>query len=225
MTKKDIVEKYIAGYGYKRISGQTLEPIMPVLVLDLMYQIHNEWLAEPAKQFTRKNRFHHQKWMESYKAFNRRFYGVFTVDEYDEACSLMDDFESVMANDLTIARVAVMSCFPELETDQRIVLGTISVCNTLCHIANGFWKNVLRNQDVGHRAEVGGRYHRRHDPAHLGLAEGELTWRLKKVSARAAGSRSSRVRNWSRHQRMPACMTTGIGSGTSAVSRRPETRP
>ena len=60
MTKKDIVEKYIAGYGYKRISGQTLEPIMPVLVLDLMYQIHNEWLAEPAKQFTRKNRFHHR---------------------------------------------------------------------------------------------------------------------------------------------------------------------
>lgn len=144
MTKKDIVEKYIRGYGYKRISGQTLEPIMPVLVLDLMYQIHNEWLATPAKEFTRKNRFHHQKWMESYKAFNRRFYGVFTVDEYDEACFLMDDFESVMANDLTIARVAVMSCFPELETDQRIVLGTISVCNTLCHIANGFWKNVFK---------------------------------------------------------------------------------
>lgn len=119
MTKKDIVEKYIAGYGYKRISGATLEPIMPVLVLDLMYQIHNEWLAEPAKKFIQKNRLHHQKWMESYKSFNRRFYGVFTVDEYDEACALMDDFETRMANDLTIARIAVMGCFPELETDQR----------------------------------------------------------------------------------------------------------
>ncbi|MBQ6762342.1 MAG: hypothetical protein IJP49_06280 [Bacteroidales bacterium] len=157
MTKKDIVEKYIAGYGYKRISGQTLEPIMPVLVLDLMYQIHNEWLAPAAKGFVRKNRYHHQKWMEAYKAFNRRFYAAFTVDEYDEACLLMDDFESVMSNDLTIARIAVMGCFPELETDQRVVLGTISVCNTLCHIANAFWHNVFRKpyRDVTGRVITG----------------------------------------------------------------------
>lgn len=157
MTKKDIVEKYIAGYGYKRISGATLEPIMPVLVLDLMYQIHNEWLAEPAKQFIQKNRLHHQKWMESYKSFNRRFYGVFTVDEYDEACALMDDFETRMANDLTVARIAVMGCFPELETDQRIVLGTISVCNTLCHVANAFWHNVFKKpyRDVTGRLVAG----------------------------------------------------------------------
>ena len=157
MTRKEIVEKYVSGYGYRRVSGETLEPIMPVLVLDLMYQIHNEWLAETAKGFVRKNRYHHQKWIEAYKAFNRRFYGAFTVDEYDEACFLMDDFESVMANDLTIARVAVMGCFPELETDQRIALGTISVCNTLCHIANAFWHNVFRkpHRDVTGRVVVG----------------------------------------------------------------------
>lgn len=157
MTKNEIVEKYISGYGYRRVSGDTLEPIMPVLVLDLMYQIHNEWLAEPAKKFIQKNRFHHQKWMESYKAFNRRFYGVFTVDEYDEACALMDDFETRMANDLTIARIAVMGCFPELETDQRIVLGTISVCNTLCHVANAFWHNVFKKpyRDVTGRLVAG----------------------------------------------------------------------
>ena len=157
MTRKEIVEKYVSGYGYRRVSGDTLEPIMPVLVLDLMYQIHNEWLAETAKGFVRKNRYHHQKWMEAYKAFNRRFYGAFTVDEYDEACSLMDDFESVMLNDLTIARVAVMGCLPELETDQRIALGTISVCNTLCHIANAFWHNVFRKpyRDVTGRVITG----------------------------------------------------------------------
>lgn len=157
MTRKEIVEKYVSGYGYRRVSGDTLEPIMPVLVLDLMYQIHNEWLAETAKGFVRKNRYHHQKWMEAYKAFNRRFYGAFTVDEYDEACSLMDDFESVMLNDLTIARVSVMGCFPELETDQRIALGTISVCNTLCHIANAFWHNVFRKpyRDVTGRVITG----------------------------------------------------------------------
>ena len=157
MTRKEIVEKYVSGYGYRRVSGDTLEPIMPVLVLDLMYQIHNEWLAETAKGFVRKNRYHHQKWMEAYKAFNLRFYGAFTVDEYDEACSLMDDFESVMSNDLTIARVAVMGCFPELETDQRVVLGTISVCNTLCHIANAFWHNVFRKpyRDVTGRVITG----------------------------------------------------------------------
>ena len=209
MTRKEIVEKYVSGYGYRLVSGETLEPIMPVLVLDLMYQIHNEWLAETAKGFVRKNRYHHQKWMEAYNAFNRRFYGAFTVDEYDEACFLMDDFESVMANDLTIARVAVMGCFPELETDQRIALGTISVCNTLCHIANAFWHNVFRkphrdvtgmvvvgdplpNADIEsmiHHSirlmneyyrsiggEVRGRHHRRHDPAHLGLAKGELIY-------------------------------------------------
>ena len=157
MTRKEIVEKYVSGYGYRLVSGETLEPIMPVLVLDLMYQIHNEWLAETAKGFVRKNRYHHQKWMDAYKSFNRRFYGAFTVDEYDEACGLMDDFESVMANDLTIARVAVMGCFPELETDQRIALGTISVCNTLCHIANAFWHNVFRkpHRDVTGRVVVG----------------------------------------------------------------------
>ena len=157
MTRKEIVEKYVSGYGYRLVSGETLEPIMPVLVLDLMYQIHNEWLAETAKGFVRKNRYHHQKWMEAYNAFNRRFYGAFTVDEYDEACFLMDDFESVMANDLTIARVAVMGCFPELETDQRIALGTISVCNTLCHIANAFWHNVFRkpHRDVTGMVVVG----------------------------------------------------------------------
>ena len=144
MTKNEIVEKYISGYGYRRVSGDTLEPIMPVLVLDLMYQIHNEWLAEPAKAFTRKNKYHHQKWMSSYKAFNKRFYGVFTVDEYDEVCDIMDDFERTMANYLTIVRLSVMDCFPELPTDQRLALGTISICNTLCHVANAFWRNVFK---------------------------------------------------------------------------------
>ena len=154
MTKTEIVERYIAGYGYRRISGDTLEPVMPVLILDLMYQLHNEWIATPAKSFTQKNRYHHQNWMKAYRAFNKRFYGRFSPAEYDEVCDMMDDFEATMSNHITIARLAVMDCFPELSTDDSLILGAISLCNTLCHTANALWRNVFRKPHISPEGKV-----------------------------------------------------------------------
>lgn len=152
MTKREIVERYLHRIGYRRTQGDTFEPVMPVFVLDLMYQLHNEQIAGPAKSFRQQSAFHHNRWMEAYTRFNRRFFDTFTVDEQDEVCDMMDAFEKAMGNHVTIARLAVMDVFPELPTDQRLVLSSISLCNTMCHAAQALYGNVYK---IPHRDPTG----------------------------------------------------------------------
>ena len=148
------MERYLKRNGFRRTQGDTFEPVMPVFILDLMYQLHNEQIAGPAKAFRHKCRFHHARWMQAYTRFNRRFFGTFTVDEQDEVCDMMDGFEQALQNHLTIARLAVMDVFQELPLDRRLVISSISLCNTLCHAANSFWHQVYKRPKLDPQGRV-----------------------------------------------------------------------
>lgn len=146
MTKKEIVERYLKHIGFVRTQGDTFEPVVPIFILDLMYQLHNKNIA--GVDFRFKSKYHHDNWMEAYTKFNNRFFNTFNIDEQDEVGDMMEEFEQYMAYDLDIALYAVMAVFTDLPVEDARVVSSISLCNTLAYTAQAYWGNVYRKIKV-----------------------------------------------------------------------------
>ena len=72
MTNTEIVDKYLTSIGMKRVSGTSLEPILPFFMLDAAY---NMWLKDvqpiECKHEAKKMK---KEWVTKYGLFNRSFF-------------------------------------------------------------------------------------------------------------------------------------------------------
>ena len=146
MTNSELVNKFLDHRGYSKIKGESLLPIMPYIVMDVVYNMYNKTIRPiPAKHKLKKLK---TTWEEAYNRFDRVFLAAFTEDEQDEIIDRMDDLEAYIANAKTIAEIQTMNCFSFLSLEQQKVLACANVCNLLTHYAGEIWKAVYKNYDL-----------------------------------------------------------------------------
>lgn len=143
MTKTEMIDKYLASIGVRRIQGETLEPLMPFLIGDAIYQIYNEDIARlDLRHQLKKLR---GEWVAAYDRLNGQFFRAFSTDESIEVTDLMDDFEAYIANDLMVLRCQVMQILgDEIGFDDKKVITSALLCHVLAQAAQSVWKDVYK---------------------------------------------------------------------------------
>lgn len=146
MTNSELVNKFLQHRGYSEIKGESLLPIMPYIVMDVVYNMYNKTIRPiPARHKLKKLK---TTWEDAYNRFDRVFLAAFTPDEQNEIMDKMDSLEDYIANAKTIALVQTMNCFSFLTLEQQQVLACANVCNLLTHYAAQIWSNVYKNYDL-----------------------------------------------------------------------------
>ncbi len=144
MTNTEIVDKWLASVGMKRVSGSSLEPILPFFMLDAAY---NMWIKDiqpiECRHETKRIK---KEWVSRYGVFNRQFFRAFTLDEQCEITDKMDSFDSYIGNHVMVAKVQVMNLMKDLDTDQAIRCASLLIINILCQSAQIVWRHVYKNR-------------------------------------------------------------------------------
>ena len=151
MTNSELVNKFLLHRGFSKIQGESLLPIMPYIVMDVVYNMYNKTIRPiPAKHQLKRLK---KTWEDAYNRFDRTFLAAFTQDEQDEIMDKMDSLEEYIANAKAIAEIQTMNCFDHLAIDQQSVIACANVCNLLTHYAGQIWSAVYKNYDrsKGHR--------------------------------------------------------------------------
>ena len=151
MTNSELVNKFLLHRGFSKIQGESLLPIMPYIVMDVVYNMYNKTIRPiPAKHQLKRLK---KTWEDAYNRFDRTFLAAFSPDEQDEIMDKMDSLEEYIANAKTVAEVQTMNCFDHLAINQQSVIACANVCNLLTHYAGQIWSAVYKNYDrsKGHR--------------------------------------------------------------------------
>lgn len=106
MTKRDLINRYLASIGKVRVQGDTTEPILPFLIGDAIYTIYNKDIA-PLK-LTQEEKQLRKHWAKNYTMFNKPFFAAIGGEGSDEVVDMMDDFEEAIANDIMVLRSELM---------------------------------------------------------------------------------------------------------------------
>lgn len=143
MTNTEIVDKYLTSIGMKRVSGTSLEPILPFFMLDAAY---NLWRKDISPIECRHElKFLKKQWITRYGMFNRQFFRAFTVDEQDEIIDKMDSFDAYIENHVMVARVQIMNYLQDLEFEQAVRCASLIIINIMCQSAGIVWSHVYKN--------------------------------------------------------------------------------
>lgn len=144
-SNRHFVEKYLAHIGKRKLGGreEDFSPLLPFLMLDIQYTLYQREIRPLKCRFELK----HWKnvWIESYTAFNERFFGAYDKEEKGELIDKMDDFETFINNDLLIAQCAIMDCFVGEDFETQKILSTCMLCDILAQSAQVVWKKVYKD--------------------------------------------------------------------------------
>lgn len=144
MNKTEIAKSYITKKGFIPITGVGFEPMMPYIMMDVVYQTFNEEI-KPLKVRNELKKYRN-KWSKSYDVFNHEFFSVFDQNEVSDVIDMMDEFEEFIANDVMILRSVVMNLFSDLEFEQKKVVAACTLCNIITQSAQILWGVVYRNK-------------------------------------------------------------------------------
>lgn len=143
MDRKEIAKIYIERMGLIPVCGEGFEPVMPFIMMDVVYQTFKEEIMP----LEAKNRLKmiRQRWDKNYRHFNHEFFRAFNKDEAVAVTDMMDEFEEYIANDLMIVKSTVMGCFDDLDFERKKVIGATMLCNIITQSANLLWHMVYRD--------------------------------------------------------------------------------
>lgn len=146
MKNSELVNKFLLHRGFSKIQGESLLPVLPFLVMDVVYNMYNKTLRPiPAKHSLKKWK---TIWEEAYNRFDRTFLAAFTSDEQDELMDKMDSLEDYISNARTVVEIQTMNCFPSAPIEKQKILACINVCNLLTHYAGQLWCAIYKNYDL-----------------------------------------------------------------------------
>ena len=156
MKNSEIVEKYLAHIGYSKVSGESILPVMPFIVMDVVYNMYNKTIRPlEAKHELKRLK---SDWEKAYDRFDRMFLAAFTQEEQDEIIDKMDSLEEYISNAKAIAEIQTMNCFDFLTLEQQKVLACANISNLLTHYSLEIWKAVYKNYDrAKSKAKIGER--------------------------------------------------------------------
>ena len=152
MTKKDLINTYLASIGRTRVQGNSTEPLLPFLLGDAIYTIYTRDIA-PLKLRQEEKRLRND-WAANYTLFNRPFFAAIGGDGADNVTDLMDDFEAAIENNMMVLRSELMLLLGDVPFDKRKPIVSALLCHVLAQAAQCAWGNVYRvRKTVGHTAE------------------------------------------------------------------------
>lgn len=142
MTKRDLINTYLASIGRTRVQGDSTEPLLPFLLGDAIYTIYNQDIAH--LDLRREEKRLRNDWEENYALFNRPFFAAIGGDGSEDATALMDDFEEAIANNLMMLRSELMLLLGDVPFDRRKPIVSALLCHVLAQAAQCAWGNVYR---------------------------------------------------------------------------------
>lgn len=142
MTKRDLINTYLASIGRTRVQGDSTEPLFPFLLGDAIYTIYNRDIAPLELRREEKRLRNH--WAENYTRFNRPFFAAIGGDGSDQVTDLMDDFEEAISNNVMMLRSELMLLLGDVPFDQRKPIVSALLCHVLAQAAQYAWGNVYR---------------------------------------------------------------------------------
>ncbi len=147
-----MIDTYLKSIGMKRIKGDGLDPILPFIMMDAMYQIYTKEI----KPLPCRHELKHVKktWIENYNVFNRSFFRAFNVEQQGEVIDMMDSFEQYIHNDMLIAKLAIMNEMKDLSTDDANVCASCVLCNILAQAAHIVWSKIFLNSRLKERTNI-----------------------------------------------------------------------
>lgn len=142
MTKKELINTYLASIGRTRVQGDSTEPLLPFLLGDAIYTIYNRDIAP--LDLHREEKKLRNDWVQHYTLFNRPFFAAIGADNHDQVTDLMDDFEEAIANHVMVLRSELMLLLGDVPFDQRKPIVSALLCHVLAQAAQCAWGNVYR---------------------------------------------------------------------------------
>ena len=142
MTKREIINTWLASINRTRVSGDTAEPLMPFLLGDAIYTIYNKDVAP--LDLHREEKKLRSDWAAAYDRFNKPFFKAFDQDTSIQVTALMDDFENYIQNDLMVLRSQLMLLLQDIEFELRGTIVSLLLCHVLAQCAQHAWGNVYR---------------------------------------------------------------------------------
>lgn len=161
MTKRDLINTYLASIGRTRVQGDSTEPLLPFLLGDAIYTIYNQDIA-PLDLRNEEKRLR-SDWDRHYTMFNRPFFTAIGGAGSEQVTDLMDDFEAAIANNMMLLRSELMLLLGDVPFDRRRPIVSAILCHVLAQAAQCAWGNVYRIGRIM-RTEKDGRRHIVHKP-------------------------------------------------------------
>lgn len=132
MTKREMVDKYVASRGFVHWEGEmedNISPLAPWLLMNIQLGLFDKYI-KPLKVKYNLSRMR-KEWNDAYNKFNQDFFKAFEGDEVGEVVELMDDLERYTNNDVVRLLLAVRE---QVHTDNEVHRMAVSagyVCFTL----------------------------------------------------------------------------------------------
>ena len=142
MTKRELINTYLASIGRTRVQGDSTEPLLPFLLGDAIYTIYNQDIAP--LDLRREEKRLRSDWAQNYTRFNRPFFAAIGGDGSDQVTDLMDDFEEAISNNVMMLRSELMLLLGDVPFDRRKPIVSALLCHVLAQAAQCAWGNVYR---------------------------------------------------------------------------------
>lgn len=142
MTKRELINTYLASIGRTLVQGDSTEPLLPFLLGDAIYTIYNQDIAPLCLH--REEKKLRNDWDENYTRFNRPFFAAIGSDGGERVTDLMDDFEVAIANNVMVLRSELMLLLGDVPFDSRRPIVSALLCHVLAQAAQCAWGNVYR---------------------------------------------------------------------------------
>lgn len=153
MTPREMTTRFLHSLG-RKMEGERGEiaPIMPILILDLQYQIYSHNFS---KKILKEKGYAHTiiqwstNWLNAYEKVNKNFFKVFNTDEQDEVTTIMDRLAE--ATNTTIVQIRcvyrkILKDAPDKELNTDLL-----TANLLIKLARSYWSEVY----YGRHGKVG----------------------------------------------------------------------
>ena len=142
MTKRELINTYLASIGRTRVQGDSTEPLLPFLLGDAIYTIYNQDIAP--LDLRREEKRLRSDWAQNYTRFNRPFFAAIGGEGSDQVTDLMDDFEEAISNNVMMLRSELMLLLGDVPFDRRKPIVSALLCHVLAQAAQCAWGNVYR---------------------------------------------------------------------------------
>lgn len=135
----NLLNTYLKAKGW-RSSGNSHEPLLPYIMSDAVYIIHNEYI--PAIHLTQEAKMYSNRMMKNYNHMNHQFFKIFSPAEQEQIVDIMDSFSEYIHNEVEILRMTVMQRMEKYPTAIRMNSSVLVALVHLSECAKITWHNI-----------------------------------------------------------------------------------
>lgn len=155
ITNHEIVDRYLAYKHRRRVKGERVDnimPLMPFFIMDACYQVY----CKDIKDYPSRHRMKQAKTKlaDGFHRFNTDFFRAFNPDQTDYIVDQMDEFCEFIHNSVVMLKSAVVNYFAtirqldDMPFEDKKVIASLLICNALAQSAQHMYGEVYRKADM-----------------------------------------------------------------------------